>query len=190
MGFAPKRTVASMAYGWLIFETFASSGRNQNGFSKALFCTSLLASYGAPSQREPRLLQGEHSADRLYQLARQLSARPGPPTLNSRLGAAPPAPRWRQGLWVAPGSPPIPAVVRRALILRGKRRLIPLGLAASKTLASQVRGARGTGAPRDVSSLSLRLEIAHAPLVRRRRFAGAERGLRCAPDAIAATNKR
>ena len=43
--------------------------------SKRVFqalCASLLASYGAPSQREPRLLHGEHSADRLYQLARQL----------------------------------------------------------------------------------------------------------------------
>ena len=50
MGFAPKRTVASMAYGWLIFETFASSGRNQNGFSKALFAR-LLASYGTHWQR-------------------------------------------------------------------------------------------------------------------------------------------
>ena len=46
----------------------------RDGFFR--LCAALLPHTARLAQRGPRLVQGELSADRLYQLARQLSARP------------------------------------------------------------------------------------------------------------------
>ena len=58
--------VASMACGWLIFETFAFRSGIKTGFPRRASWLCLIRHTLATSRRGPRLLQGELSAARLH----------------------------------------------------------------------------------------------------------------------------